>query len=109
MSLAPNTLPQAVSLVPVRPPAPTPGRADAQQRERGRRLYALQDHPDALDAAVRACLLTPRSALDVTIWRSLVSQPDVLKPVRWHARHGWHAVGRGVDRRALLPGRSRGA
>jgi hypothetical protein len=82
MSIAPNTLPQAVSLVHVRPPAPTPGSADAQQRERGRRLYALQDHPDALDAAVLACLLTPRSALDVTIWRSLVSQPDALTPVR---------------------------
>jgi hypothetical protein len=81
MSLAPSTLPQAVSLVHVRPPAPTLGAAGAQQRERDQRLHALLG-ADALDAAVLACLITPDSAQDVSAWRGLVAQPDALAGVR---------------------------
>ena len=67
---------------PNRRAAIPPSAADAQERERGHRLRALHDDPDALDAAVLACLLTPRSALDVAMWRSLVARPDALAPVR---------------------------
>ncbi len=79
MSLAPSTLPQAVHLVHVRPPAP--GGADPQRRERDARLRALRD-ADALEAAVLACLITPGSTHDACAWRSLVAQPDALAAVR---------------------------
>jgi hypothetical protein len=81
MSLAPSTLPQAMNLVHVRPTALPWGAAGAQARERVQRLRALHD-PDALEAAVLACLLTPDSAHDLPVWRSLVARPDALAQVR---------------------------
>jgi hypothetical protein len=81
MSIAPSTLPQAVNLVHVRPTVPPADPADALVRERLQRLRTLQA-PDALDAAVLACLLTPGSAHDVPAWRALVARSDDLEGVR---------------------------
>jgi hypothetical protein len=90
MSVAPPTLPQAVNLVHVRPLAPVLDGAAVQQRERLQRLRALQD-ADALDAAVLACLLTPRSAKDRAAWCGLVAQHEALARVRADIEQLTHA------------------